>query len=165
MLGPSQLPYRPCVGIALFNQNGEIFVGKRARVSGSHAWQMPQGGIDTGEEPYDAAIRELAEETGVRSVEKLGQIDEWLCYDLPEQKQGKAFKGRYRGQAQRWFAFKFVGEQTEIELDAHDKPEFSEWKWVTLAETPSLVVPFKKQVYLAVVTAFAPLAKRAARPK
>ena len=132
-------------------------------MSGGQAWQMPQGGIDSGEEPYAAAVRELAEETGVRSAEKLGQIDEWLCYDLPEQRVGKAFKGRYRGQAQRWFAMKFVGAQNEIRLDAHGKPEFSEWRWVTLAETPSLVVPFKRQVYQTVVTAFGPLAKSAGR--
>jgi len=162
-MSPTPLPYRPCVGIALFNAYGQVFVGKRVGQGGQHAWQMPQGGIDRGEEPQDAAMRELTEETGVRSAEIVQQIGEWLCYDLPPQRQGKAFKGRYRGQAQRWFALRFTGSEKEIRLDAHGKPEFSEWRWVTLLETPKLVVPFKRHVYEAVVTAFTPIAKNMAK--
>jgi putative (di)nucleoside polyphosphate hydrolase len=153
------LPYRPCVGIALFNRDGEVFLGKRAGESGRYAWQMPQGGIDEGEEAAAAARRELYEETGVSSAAFIAQIDDWLCYDLPDAIAGKPYKGRYRGQAQRWFAMRFTGSDSEIRLDAHGAPEFSEWRWASLRETPDLIVPFKRNVYVSVVKAFAKVAK------
>ena len=165
MMPASNLPYRPCVGIALFNERGLVFVGKRARQSGDHVWQMPQGGIDEGEEPVEAARRELEEETGVRSAEFIAQIDDWLCYDLPESADGTPYKGRYRGQAQRWFAMRFTGSDSEIRLDAHGKPEFSDWRWAPLRETPNLVVPFKRNVYVAVVKAFTGVSKPGGRTR
>lgn len=161
-----ELPYRPCVGIALFNKDGLVFLGRRRSEAGpehvadGYAWQMPQGGIDAGESPYDAAVRELHEETGVRSVVLLGETPDWHCYDLPSVIGGKPWKGRYRGQSQKWFAFRFTGHDDEIDI-AHPgghKPEFDAWRWERLERLPELVIPFKRPVYEAVVTAFAPLA-------
>ncbi|UOM34798.1 RNA pyrophosphohydrolase [Acuticoccus sp. I52.16.1] len=152
--------YRLCVGIALFAADGQIFLGKRASrgVVPSYSWQMPQGGIDPGEAPLEAAHRELYEETSVRSVELIGEVDGWLHYDLP--KDVASWRGRYKGQAQRWFAFRFLGQEGEINVteppDGHSV-EFSRWKWESLAAVPSLVVPFKRDVYEHVVEAFAPL--------
>lgn len=149
--------YRPCVGIALFSCDGRVFLGKRAQkgVVPKYSWQMPQGGVDPGENPRDAAGRELYEETGVRSVSLLGEIEGWLHYDLP--KEIAAWRGRYRGQAQRWYAFRFEGEEGEIDVlnppDGHSV-EFSRWKWEALEKTPQMVVPFKRAVYEHVVSAF-----------
>jgi putative (di)nucleoside polyphosphate hydrolase len=159
------LPYRPCVGIMLINRNGKVFIGRRVggpeHVDADHAWQMPQGGMDEGEDAYAAALRELYEETGVRSVERLGEIPEWLTYDIPEAIIGEAWKGRYRGQKQRWFALRFTGDDSEIDIAAPGghTPEFSEWRWEEMERLPALVIPFKRKVYERVVREFAPFAR------
>lgn len=160
------LPYRPCVGIMLINAGGHVFIGRRADHDGEPEgkgtwWQMPQGGLDAGEEPEQAARRELAEETGVRSARFLAQTRDWLTYDLPPELVGVAWEGRYRGQKQLWFAARFEGDDSEIDIDArtgHD-PEFDAWRWAPLEELPSLIVPFKRKVYLAVIEEFAALAR------
>jgi putative (di)nucleoside polyphosphate hydrolase len=153
----SDLPYRLNVGAALFNVTGQVFVGRRGDVpaGGQHVWQMPQGGIDAGEDPRQAVMRELAEETGTGNAEILAEHDEWLQYDVPADLVGRAFGGRYRGQRQRWFALGFLGQDSDIRLDAHLPAEFVEWKWVELAALPALAVPFKRHIYEAVITAFA----------
>jgi putative (di)nucleoside polyphosphate hydrolase len=156
------LPYRPCVGIAVFNRDGLAFVGRRIdgpeHVDLTHAWQMPQGGIDAGEQPWPAALRELREETNIRSVERLGEIAEWLNYDIPIDLIGQAWNGRYRGQTQKWFAVRFTGTESEIDVahpgGAH-QAEFSAWRWESLQNIPALVVPFKRPVYERVVAEFA----------
>jgi putative (di)nucleoside polyphosphate hydrolase len=158
-------PYRPCVGVTLINRDGRVFVGRRSEgpehIDETHVWQMPQGGIDPGEEPFACALRELYEETNVRSVEHLGEIEEWLAYDIPRDIVGQAWQGRYRGQRQKWFALRFAGEDTEIDIaspggGAH-KPEFIAWRWEPIENLPELVVPFKRPVYERVVEAFRPL--------
>lgn len=148
------LPYRPCVGALVFNDSGHVFVGKRSSMERQpYVWQMPQGGIDEGEEPEQAAFRELEEETSIRSVDLLAESVDWLSYDLPPEALGR-WRGRYRGQTQKWFAFRFTGKEAEINLNAHQPAEFSEWKWVPLAEITDLVVPFKLPVYEALVREF-----------
>lgn len=162
--GPDHL-YRRCVGLAVFNRDGLVFIGRR-RVGPEtgdlpHAWQLPQGGIDPGETPLDAARRELFEETNIRSVSLLAEAPDWLCYDLPPPLSGKAWKGRYRGQTQKWFAFRFHGDEREIDLAnpaGGHKPEFSQWRWEHLDRIPALIVPFKRAVYEQVVAAFRPFA-------
>jgi putative (di)nucleoside polyphosphate hydrolase len=157
MIDPEGLPYRPCAGVMLINQDGRIFVGQRADRSeegvDSAWWQMPQGGLEEGEEPEAGARRELAEETGVTSARFLARTQDWLTYDLPAELVGIAWEGRYRGQKQMWFAARFEGPQSEIDLGAREghAQEFDAWRWVTLAELPSLVVPFKRKVYAAVI--------------
>jgi putative (di)nucleoside polyphosphate hydrolase len=152
--------YRPCVGLALFNKQGRVLVGRRRIGAGNlrHAWQMPQGGIDAGEEPYDAALRELYEETNVRSVSLLGETGDWLSYDIPTPLAGMAWKGRYVGQRQKWFAFRFTGEDSEIDVEkpggGKHKPEFGSWRWEKLERVPELIVPFKRNVYEQVAKAF-----------
>jgi putative (di)nucleoside polyphosphate hydrolase len=161
------LPYRPCVGTAVFNRDGRVFIGRRINgpehVDEVHAWQMPQGGIDSGEHPWPAALRELYEETNIRSVEKLGEIEEQLCYDIPRHIVGQAWKGKYRGQCQKWYALRFTGSDREIDI-AHPagghKPEFVEWRWERLQKLPDLIIPFKRPVYARVVKEFAKFAKR-----
>lgn len=158
------LPYRPCVGLCLFNAAGKVFIGRRAggqdQVDMTHAWQLPQGGIDAGEEPYAAALRELYEETSVRSVTWLGELDRWLSYDLPQNLPGKAWKGRFRGQTQRWFALRFTGDETEINIHTpgggHHRPEFVEWRWEDLSRVSDLVIPFKRDIYVQVTQSFMP---------
>ena len=145
----NDLPYRPCVGIMLFNQDGKVFVGKRIDQS-VEGWQMPQGGIDKGESPRDAALRELREEAGTAKAEVIAEMEEWVTYDLPEHLIGVAFRGKYKGQKQKWFALRFTGSDSDIDLTAHD-PEFSDFRWVTLEELPELIVPFKRQTYRAVI--------------
>lgn len=145
--------YRPCVGIMLFNAKGEVFVAQRIDSPGP-AWQMPQGGIDPGESPADAALRELGEEIGTTNAEIAEELDEWIDYDLPEHLVGKLWRGKYRGQTQKWFAMRFLGEDAEINLDT-DEPEFSSWRWVSPEELPALAVPFKRHVYSRLVEAFA----------
>lgn len=158
------LPYRPCVGMMMLNTDGLVFVGRRKggqeHVAPGFEWQMPQGGIDEGEAPRTAAERELWEETGVKQVSLLAEAPEWLPYDLPPTVARSAWKGRYRGQTQKWFAFRFEGRDQDIDVrnppDGH-KPEFLDWRWVEMAELPELVIPFKRPVYEAVVEIFAPL--------
>jgi putative (di)nucleoside polyphosphate hydrolase len=159
-----ELPYRRCVGVMLLNTAGLVFVGRRSKgpehIDATHAWQMPQGGIDHGEDPWPAALRELYEETAIRSVERLGEVGDWLSYDLPRDLVGTAWGGRYRGQTQKWFALRFTGDDSEIDVlspGGHD-PEFVAWKWEPMANLPDLVVPFKRPVYQRVVQEFAKFA-------
>ena len=160
------LPYRRCVGLAVINRDGLVFVGRRIdgpeHVDMTHIWQMPQGGVDAGEDPYRCALRELHEETNIRSVERLGTIDDWLSYDIPREIVGQAWKGKYRGQTQKWFALRFTGTDSEIDV-AHPagghKPEFVEWRWEPMKNLPGLVVPFKRKVYERVVKEFSKYAK------
>ena len=156
------LPYRPCVGLAVFNTQGLVFVGRRLggpeHVDATHSWQMPQGGIDEGEDPYEAALRELYEETNIRSIRKLGEVEGWLKYDIPRDIAGQAWKGKYRGQKQKWYALRFTGDESEIDIASPGgghKPEFVEWRWEKLENAPGLIVPFKRQVYEDVVRNFA----------
>lgn len=158
----SALPYRPCVGVMLINCAGHAFVGRRIDTRGQPDeggvyWQMPQGGIDPGEELNAAALRELWEETGVQQqhVTLLAQTREELLYDLPDELLGKLWGGRYRGQRQHWLLARFHGADSDIRLDAHDPAEFCEWKWVEPALLPDLIVPFKQQVYRSVLAEFA----------
>lgn len=145
--------YRDCVGIMLLNQDGLAFTGRRIVVEGGENWQMPQGGVDAGENLQGAALRELYEETGISKVEVLAESPEWFAYDLPPELLGKALSGKYRGQRQKWFAMRFRGRDSEIDLNVHH-PEFDSWKWVRPDDLPGLIVPFKRQVYQQVVDAF-----------
>jgi putative (di)nucleoside polyphosphate hydrolase len=149
-------PYRPCVGMMLFSNKGQVFVGRRIDqiVEG---WQLPQGGIDEGETPAEAAFRELEEEIGTRNAKVLREHDEWLSYDLPTHLLGVALQGRYRGQRQKWLAMRFCGDDSEINVGtAH--PEFGQWKWLPVETLPRLVVPFKRDTYSKVIAAFRDLA-------
>jgi putative (di)nucleoside polyphosphate hydrolase len=159
------LPYRPCVGLAVLNRAGLVFIGRRKNgpehVDDTHVWQMPQGGIDAGEEPWPAALRELYEETNIRSVEKIGEIADWLAYDIPREIVGQAWKGKYRGQTQKWYALRFTGDESEIDIAqpaGGHKPEFIAWRWERMENLPGLIIPFKRPVYEAVVKSFAHLA-------
>jgi putative (di)nucleoside polyphosphate hydrolase len=159
------LAYRPCVGVMLLNPHGLVFVGRRLKEAGpehvdkAHAWQMPQGGIDKGEDPYRAALRELAEETNVTSVSLVAEAPDWFAYDLPPDVARQAWKGRYRGQTQKWFALRFEGPESEIDIHAPaggHKPEFAEWRWERLDRLADLIIPFKRPVYERVVDTFRP---------
>lgn len=165
------LPYRDCVGVAIFNQQGNVFIGRRMADTTSSdqseveaPWQMPQGGIDKGEDPLRAALRELHEETNITSVSLLAEAPEWIYYDLPDEALGIALKGKFRGQRQRWFAFAFTGKDSEIDVDTPGggkfKAEFDAWRWERLSRTPALIVPFKKDAYDQVVAAFADIPQR-----
>jgi putative (di)nucleoside polyphosphate hydrolase len=155
----SLLPYRPNVGAVLFNRDGLVLVARRADLPNAEApaggWQLPQGGIDEGEDPRQAVLRELAEEIGTDRAEVIGEHDAWLTYDLPPELVGVALKGRYRGQRQRWFALRFMGVDSDIRLDLDPHPEFDAWRWVRLAELPGLAVPFKEPIYKVLVESFA----------
>ncbi len=153
----SDLPYRLNVGAALFNKDGRVLIGRRADMATSapHVWQMPQGGIDAGEDPRQAVLRELEEEVGTSNAEILAQHPEWLSYDLPPELVGKLFGGRFRGQRQLWFALRFLGEDYDIRLDAHTHPEFVAWRWADLGELPGLCVPFKRAIYERIARDFA----------
>jgi putative (di)nucleoside polyphosphate hydrolase len=161
------LPYRPCVGVMVLNRDGLVWAGRRIAQADSemagtdHLWQMPQGGIDKGEDPAEAARRELYEETGIETVSLLAEAPEWINYDLPEHLLGLALKGKFRGQTQKWFAFRFEGDESEIAINpppgGHDA-EFDAWAWKPMAKLPELIVPFKRKVYEEVVAAFRHLA-------
>jgi putative (di)nucleoside polyphosphate hydrolase len=156
----TDLPYRLNVGAALFNRHGQVFIGRRADIPDriANVWQMPQGGIDPGEDPRTAIFRELAEEIGTDRAEILAEHPAWLDYDLPPDLVGTLFGGRYRGQRQRWFALRFLGDESDIRLDAHTHPEFVAWRWADLAELPLLCVPFKRATYETVARDFAKFA-------
>ncbi|WP_395394224.1 RNA pyrophosphohydrolase [Novosphingobium sp. BL-8A] len=152
----ASLPYRPCVGVMLVNSDGKVFVGKRIDTKEGDWWQMPQGGVDDGEDLKDAALRELWEETGVteQNVTVLSRTREELLYDLPDELIGKLWKGKYRGQRQTWFLLRFEGSDEAVDLEAHKPAEFNDWKWVEAELLPDLIVPFKKRVYRAVLEEF-----------
>ena len=164
---PEELPYRPCIGVALFNRGGRVWIGRRADAPGEAEgagtwWQMPQGGIDEGEDPYPAALRELYEETSIKSVDKIGEVKDWLTYDIPRNIVGQAWKGKYRGQKQKWFALRFTGKDGEINVlspGGGHKPEFVEWRWEPMHNLPNLIIPFKRPVYERVVKEFSRFAQ------
>ena len=139
------LPLRTGVGISVLNSKNQVFVGKR-KDNPFDKWQMPQGGVDTNEPLLTAMKRELEEETSIKNIEILKEIDQWLEYELPENLIGKIWKGKYRGQKQKWFIVRFIGEENEININTK-YPEFIEWKWVEITSLPDLIVKFKKHVY------------------
>lgn len=159
------MPYRDCVGVAVFNREGQVFIGRRKPdgdpdASAAHGapWQMPQGGMDKDEVPLDTAFRELFEETSIASVEFIAEAPSWVYYDLPDDMLGIAFKGKYRGQRQRWIAFRFTGSDDEIDVltpgGGKHPAEFDAWRWEELEKLPDLIVPFKRQAYSEIVAAF-----------
>lgn len=156
MTDTASLPYRPCAGVMLLNREGRVFVGQRLD-STLEAWQMPQGGIDPGEDALEAAFRELWEETGVarHHAELIAEAPEELHYDLPDELIGKVWKGKWRGQRQRWFLLRFLGEDSDIDI-ATEHPEFRAWRWSEPAELPELIVPFKRALYERLLVLFAP---------
>ncbi|PKP90609.1 MAG: RNA pyrophosphohydrolase [Alphaproteobacteria bacterium HGW-Alphaproteobacteria-16] len=149
------LPYRPCAGVMLLSRTGQVFVGQRLD-STLEAWQMPQGGIDPGEDPLEAAYRELWEETGVvrAHVELVAAPDEELQYDLPDDLIGKVWKGKWRGQRQRWFLFRLNAGDEVIDIETAE-PEFRAWRWIDPAELPDVIVPFKRDLYARLLEIFA----------
>ncbi len=160
------LPYRRSAGVALIDARARVFIGQRvksreATLLAGHEWQMPQGGIDAGESPLEAAGRELYEETNVSSVSLIAEAPDWWSYDLPPEMGGR-WRARYRGQTQKWFLFRFDGHESEINVDfpagGHHAAEFRDWRWEEWEALPDLVVPFKREVYLEVVAFFAPIA-------
>jgi putative (di)nucleoside polyphosphate hydrolase len=155
----SLLSYRPNVGAVLFNREGLVLVARRADMPNAEGpaggWQLPQGGIDEGEDPRQAVLRELAEEIGTDRAEVIGEHDVWLTYDLPPELIGVALRGRYRGQRQRWFALRFTGQDSDIRLDLDPHPEFDAWRWARLGELTELAVPFKRPIYEILVASFA----------
>jgi putative (di)nucleoside polyphosphate hydrolase len=164
---PNNLPYRLCVGVMVLNSDGLVWTGRRiaegnTEYDGSpQLWQMPQGGIDDDEVPYAAALRELYEETGMRTVELLAEAPDWIDYDRPEHLLGIGLKGKYRGQRQRWFALRFTGSETEISINpppGGHQAEFDAWEWKPMQDLPGLIVPFKRKAYDQVVAAFAQFA-------
>ena len=156
MTGAARAPegYRPCAGIVLFNRDGLVFAGRRTDTR-PPAWQFPQGGIHPGECPEKAALRELAEETGTDRAVIVGSMEGWLTYDLPGDLAARMWSGRYRGQAQKWFLAGFTGEDADIDIGAGKPPEFDAWRWMKLSDVAAQIVPFKREVYAALVTAFA----------
>ncbi len=157
----ARLPYRRCVGVMLMNRDGQVFVGQR-NDRHAEAWQMPQGGVDKGEAPRDAALRELWEETGLTAdlVEIIAETDDWLPYDLPHDIVPHIWKGRYRGQEQKWFLMRFLGVDEQVDIET-EHPEFTSWRWQPADQLVSRIVPFKRAVYEQVLAAFEPhLAQR-----
>jgi putative (di)nucleoside polyphosphate hydrolase len=158
-INPADLPYRPCVGLMVLNRDGKVFVGKRVDQT-IESWQMPQGGIDPGEEPRQTALRELSEEIGTTKVEFIREHPDWLTYDLPPQLVGVAWKGQFRGQKLKWFAVRFLGTDEDINLKTEHQ-EFSDWKWADVDDLLRLIVPFKRETYAQVIAAFSDLARPA----
>ncbi|MFJ6025243.1 RNA pyrophosphohydrolase [Brevundimonas sp. NPDC092305] len=156
MSSPDLSRYRPNVGVVLFHPDGRVWYGRRAGTPGPYNWQFPQGGVDDGEDLETAARRELAEETGVTSIELLARTEEWVAYAFPDNYGGSKQARGWLGQKQRWFAFRFTGDESEIDLAAHEV-EFDAWRWGALSEAPDLIVPFKRAAYEQVVAAFAGL--------
>lgn len=148
----TSLPYRVGVGMMVFNSKGEVFVAKRLDTT-TEAWQMPQGGMDPGESPVLAAIRELKEEIGTDKVEVIRESVDWYTYDLPDDLIGKIWNGQYRGQKQKWFAMKFTGSDDDININT-EEPEFAEWRWVDMRMLPDMIVPFKRTLYRALIDEF-----------
>jgi putative (di)nucleoside polyphosphate hydrolase len=159
----AHLPYRPCVGGALFNRDGLVWIGKRISRPGDNlvdAWQMPQGGIDEGEDPSKAVFRELREETGIDAAEIIAETRDWVTYELPNHLLGVSWGGKFRGQKQKWYGLRFLGEDSDFDLNTFDEPEFSTWRWARLEELPDLVVPFKRDVYTKLAEEFRDLPER-----
>ena len=150
----TDLPYRPCAGVMLLNSESKVFVGQRIDTV-LEAWQMPQGGIDPGEDPRDTAVRELGEETGIapEHLELVAEAPDELFYDLPPELVAKVWKGKYRGQRQRWFLYRFTGEDADVNI-ATEHPEFRAWRWADPADLPHIIVPFKRELYAQVLAAF-----------
>lgn len=164
---PADLPYRRCVGIMVLNRKGLAWAGRRIVIKddemegATQLWQMPQGGIDKGEDPEPAARRELWEETGMQTVSLLAEAPDWINYDLPPELVGIALKGKYRGQTQKWFAYRFEGDESEIAINPPPGghiAEFDRWEWKPMTDLPKLIVPFKRHVYESVVHCFSHLA-------
>ena len=161
----SHLPYRPCVGIMLVNSDGLVWIGQRigkwAGDISEQRWQMPQGGIDKGEEPVDAALRELEEEIGTAKAEILAESADWLTYDLPDNALGIALKGKYRGQKQKWFAMRFIGKDSDIDISERSghKAEFSDWRWAPMSDVVDSVVSFKRSIYSDLAREFSALVR------
>lgn len=151
-MNKANLPYRKCVGIVLLNKDNKVFTAKRIDTL-SDAWQMPQGGIDKEETPREAAIRELEEETSITNIEIISESRNWLSYDLPKNLIPKLWGGKYKGQQQKWFLCKFLGEESEINIKTNI-PEFSEWKWTEFKKVPEIIVPFKRELYQNIVDEF-----------
>lgn len=152
----TRLPYRSGVGLMLINRDGKVFVAQRIDMRGD-AWQMPQGGIDEGETPREAALRELHEETGTAKAEIIVESPDWIRYEIPADLVPKLWGGRYRGQEQKWFALRFTGTDADIDI-ATPEPEFRAWKWATMDELPGLIVPFKRALYERLIAEFGHLA-------
>jgi|TARA_B110000259_G_C13990733_1_gene392354 putative (di)nucleoside polyphosphate hydrolase len=146
------LPYRPCAGIMLLNNKGKVFVARRIDTD-TEAWQMPQGGIENGEDPKVAAIRELEEETGITQADIIAEYQDWLTYDLPDKLYGKVWKGRYGGQTMKWYVMRFHGEDSDINIKTRH-PEFSSWRWVDMNDLQEIIVPFKRDIYKALSEKF-----------
>lgn len=158
-MNKDDLAYRPCVGAMLVNGEGRVFVAQRIDTPGT-AWQMPQGGIDEGEEPRQAVLRELEEEIGTDKAEIVYESADWRHYDLPDELIGKIWGGKYRGQTQIWFLLRFLGKDEDIDISSVKHPEFSDWKWVGIDAVPDLIVPFKRALYQNVVSEFQPLVSK-----
>ena len=155
MLPLNERPYRPCVGIMLLNNDGKVFVGKRID-NVTEAWQMPQGGIDEGEDVITACMRELGEETGTRKAELIAEHPDWLNYDIPHPLSDRLWQGTYRGQKQKWMLLRFTGTDADINIET-EEPEFIEWRWASPDQLIDLAVPFKRDVYERVLSVFSPL--------
>ncbi|WP_239805465.1 RNA pyrophosphohydrolase [Croceicoccus hydrothermalis] len=156
MSKPDPALYRPCAGLMIVNENGRVFVGKRLDTKEGDWWQMPQGGVDPGEDVHDAAFREMYEETGIPSDKARieAESEEELFYDLPDELKGKLWGGKYIGQRQRWFLVRFTGTDADIDLNAHSEAEFAEYRWVDADTLPAMIIPFKRPVYEAVLSQF-----------
>ncbi|MCW8836734.1 MAG: RNA pyrophosphohydrolase [Rhodospirillales bacterium] len=160
----NDLPYRLGVGVLLLNRDGHVFTARRIDTE-PEAWQMPQGGIDKDEDPRAAALRELEEETGITQAKIIDETQDWLAYDLPKDLRKKVWKGRFRGQKQKWYVMRFTGKDEDIDLNHTGHPEFNAWKWIDIEELPRLIVPFKRPLYEALVDRFLPLVRRMQRER